>query len=255
MSFLALTPSGRKLSGLWSELARGDGGEQFDPAAVNGLPAPARRFLLRSIAPGTPLARSVELEMHGTLLLSPDRPPLPMRAHQILAPPDGFIWRARATRGLAQIRGFDRFGHGEGEMRWKLWGLIPVMRSSGDDVTRSAAGRLALEAVVLPSALVPGRGAEWEGVDDERVRFRMKVGEERVVATLEVDPEGRPTRVSGMRWSDQAGPGYDLFVAEFSGEIAVDGYTIPSRLEAGWRLGQPDEFRFFEATLDRATFR
>jgi hypothetical protein len=39
------------------------------------------------------------------------------------------------------------------------------------------------------------------------------------------------------------------------GELRAGGYTIPSRIEAGWSLGEADEFRFFEATLDRAEFR
>ena len=99
-------------------------------------------------------------------------------------------------------------------------------------------------SVLLPSTLVPGRGVTWEPVDDETV-----------TTTLEVDSEGCPVRVSAMRWSDTAGPGYDRFGAEFAGELRGGGHTIPSRVTAGWRLGQEDEFRFFDATLDRAVFR
>ena len=38
--------------------------ETFDPAAIMGLPEPARRWLGHAIAPGTPLWSSVELTMH-----------------------------------------------------------------------------------------------------------------------------------------------------------------------------------------------
>jgi hypothetical protein len=227
----------------------------FEPEMVNDLPEPARRFLLRAIAPGTPLARSVDLTMHGTLRLAPDRDPVPFVAEQHLAPPDAFVWRARTRGGLLRIRGFDRYGNGEGEMRWRLWGLIPVVRARGPDVTRSAAGRLAMEAVLIPSTLVPGRGVTWDEFDDQRTRFRMTVGDETVETTLEVDPEGRPIRVSAMRWSERAGPGYEPFVVELAGELRADGYTIPSRISAGWSLGDEGEFRFFEATLDQARFR
>ena len=47
--------------------------------------------------------------------------------------------------GLA-IGGFDRLVDGEGEMRWKLLGLFPVMTASGPDISRSAAGRFMTES-------------------------------------------------------------------------------------------------------------
>ncbi len=229
--------------------------EMFETDMVNDLPEPARRFLLRAIAPGTPLARFAELTMHGELRLGPDRDPLPFVAEQTLAPPESFVWRARTTGGLMRIRGFDRYEEGEGEMRWRLWGIIPVVRARGSDVTRSAAGRLAMEAVLVPSTLLPGKGATWEPVDGDRARFRMTVGDEVVETTLELDSDGRPVRVEAMRWSERAGPGYEPFVVEMAGELRADGYTIPSRVSAGWSLGSDEEFRFFEATLDRASFR
>jgi hypothetical protein len=229
--------------------------QMFDPEMVRGLPEPARRFLLGAIASGTPLAESVDLHMHGELRLSPDRDPVPFVAEQLLAPPERFVWQARTTAGLMRVRGFDRYEEGEGEMRWKLWGLIPVVRAAGPDVTRSAAGRLAMEAILVPSTLVPGRGATWEEVDGERARFRMTVGDETVSTVLEVDPHGRPVRATAMRWSERAGPGYEPFVVELGGELRADGYTVPSRISAGWSLGEEGEFRFFEATLDRARFR
>ena len=48
--------------------------ETFDPAAIMGLPEPARRWLGHAIAPGTPLWSSVELTMHGQIKLGRWRP-------------------------------------------------------------------------------------------------------------------------------------------------------------------------------------
>jgi hypothetical protein len=255
MLIAACTGADPEIEVLWSELTLVGEGEVFDPASVADLPEPARRFILWAIAPGTPLARSVELTMRGDIKLSPERDPVAMEADQILAPPRGYIWRARTLGGLMRIRGSDRYARGEGAMLWKLFGIVPVVRAEGEDVTRSAAGRLAMEGVLLPSALVPGRGVVWEEVDADRARFIMTVGDETVATTLEVDPDGRPTRASASRWSDAAGPGYDLFVVEFRGELREGGYAIPAEVTAGWRLGADDEFRFFRALLEQARFR
>lgn len=235
----------------------------FEPAMVEDLPEPARRFFLHAIAPGTPLAGAVELDMSGSIALVPDEEPLSLEARQVLAPPHGFIWLAVAGGGLARIRGYDRYSDGRGEMRWELFGFIPVVQAEGEGVTRSAAGRLGMEAVLVPATLIPGspfapEGLRWEEVDEHRARFHFPVGTEVVEATLEVDAEGRPLRLEALRWAEDVEegrePGYDRFVVEMAGEFSANGYTLPALMEAGWRLGSPDEFRFFGAELERASF-
>jgi hypothetical protein len=240
----------------WQRLRAAPDTTTFTLDMVADLPEPARRFLTWAIAPGTPLARAVELEMHGQLLLEPGGEPLRMTARQILAPPDGFIWTARAGRGLLRITGYDRYSAGTGEMRWRMYGLIPVMTATGADVTRSAAGRLAMEAVLMPAALVPVRGARWEAVDDSTARFHLTVGDERVATDLTVAIDGRPVRASAMRWQGErpGGAGYVRFDVEMDGQVTVGGYTLPRRVQAGWELGEPDGFRFFDATLDGVGF-
>jgi hypothetical protein len=246
------------LEPMWRELQAPGADAAFDPAMADGVPEPARRYLLHAIAPGTPLARSVRLTMHGTLRLSPGGEALPMRAEQVLAPPSGFIWRARVGRGLMRFRGFDRYVHARGAMRWWLLGLIPIVRADGAGVTRSAAGRLAGEAVIVPGALLPRYGAAWEAVDDTTARVRLTVDGEPVTTTLRIDRQGRLRHASLMRWREDAGggaAGYARFDVELGGERTFGGYTIPAHLRAGWRLGEPDEFPFFEATLDSAEYR
>jgi len=245
--------------GAWEDLSRSGCGEAFDPDMVDVLPEPARRFLLHAIAPGAPLARSVEVAMEGTIVLDPARDPLPMRAIQVLSPPDGFVWSARTMGGLMRIRGYDRYSNGEGEMRWKLFGVIPVMRATGPDVTRSAAARMAMEGVMVPSWLVPGDSRDgggaavrWEAVDDDHARFVVSVAGETVATTVRVDAEGRPLRAWADRWNEGK---YERFQVEFDGEFQAGGYRIPAHIEAGWRLGDPDEFRFFRARLTEVRFR
>lgn len=255
-----------ELDRIWMELRSvGEGVPEasFEPAMVEDLPEPARRFFLHAIAPGTPLAGAVELDMSGSIALVPDEEPLSLEARQVLAPPHGFIWLAVAGGGLARIRGYDRYSDGRGEMRWELFGFIPVVQAEGEGVTRSAAGRLGMEAVLVPATLIPGspfapEGLRWEEVDEHRARFHFPVGTEVVEATLEVDAEGRPLRLEALRWAEDVEegrePGYDRFVVEMAGEFSANGYTLPALMEAGWRLGSPDEFRFFGAELERASF-
>ncbi len=144
-------------------------------------------------------------------------------------------------------------------MRWWLYGLVPVAHATGPDVTRSAAGRLAGEAVFVPSALLLHREVVWEAIDSTTARATLRVDDEPVTFTLTVDAEGRLQGVSIHRWKDDRGdgtPGYVSFdVDGFGDEHTFGGYTIPTRFRAGWRLGQPDEDPFFHAVIDTAAYR
>ena len=70
------------------------------------------------------------------------------------------------------VGGFDRYLDGHGQLRWKLLGVVPVTQAEGPDVTRSAVGRVAGEAMWLPTALLPRFGVEWEASDDRHVNAR-----------------------------------------------------------------------------------
>jgi hypothetical protein len=244
----------RTTARIWDSLRQPGGEVRFDPASIADLPEIARRHLLYAIEPGTPLARSAELRMSGQILLAPDADPLALRAHQILTPPVGFVWRAVAEGGGMKIRGFDRYAAREGAMRWWLYGFMPVMRASGEDVTRSAAGRLGAESVLVPATLLPAYGARWEAVDDSTARVHLTVDEAPCTLTLTIAPDGALRQVSLMRWQD-AERQFQRFDVRLGESLAVQGYMIPSRIEAGWRLGGPEEFRFFEAVLDEVTFQ
>jgi hypothetical protein len=248
----------RSAADTWSELALpGDAAVLFDPVMVEHLPAPARRWFLHAIAPGTPLASAALLLMHGTILLKQGGTPLPMQAEQVLAPPHGFVWKARVGSGALRMRGFDRCAGTGSEMRWWLYGLVPIVHVDGADVARSAAGRLAGEGTLLPESLLPGRGAVWEAVDDDIARATLHVRGEPVSFTLDVAPDGRLRRVEIRRWNGDPANGrvgYLPFLVEFEGERTWSGHTLPARLTAGW---SPDgTFRpFFQALLDDVAFR
>ena len=66
------------------------------------------------------------------------------------------IWSATVRMYGMPIRGFDRLVNDEGTMRWKLFGIIPIVTASGPDITRSAMGRVIAESVWLPSAIAGG---------------------------------------------------------------------------------------------------
>jgi hypothetical protein len=224
----------------------------FRPDQAASLPGAARRYLEHAIAPGTPLASAVRLQMHGEIKL---RRWLPFTADQIIRSDREMIWRASVPMHGMPIRGSDRLVKGEGSMRWKLLGIIPIVTASGADITRSAAGRIAAESVWLPSMLCRN-DVTWS----EPANASFMVHDERVELELVVDDRGALESVTLRRWGNPEGGEfrYADFGAFVEEEKKFSGYTIPSRLPVGWHVGTDrfeSEGEFFRVTIDDARYR
>ena len=156
------------------------------------------------------------------------------------------------------IRGSDRFLDGDGTMKWKLWGILPLMSASGSDISRSALGRLQGEAVWLPSALCRNQVA-WVETGHNRVTARTAAYGQPADLDLILDDAGKLREVRMQRWGNPGGGGYRLvdFGVYADAERTFGGYTIPSRIRAGWFFGSgrfENESEFFRATIDEAAY-
>jgi hypothetical protein len=220
--------------------------ETFDPAAIVGLPEPARRWLGHAIAPGTPLWSSVELTMHGQIKLGRWRP---FTARQVLTPPDGYIWAARTRLAGLPVTGYDQLSSGGGEMRWRLMRLIPVLNASGPDVTRSAYGRLAGEIVLIPTAFRHASLSRGEHADTAVATWQL--GDDTEAAELRIKPNGRLAEVRVNRWGNPGGAPFGRypFGVRFEAESRFGGITIPTVFRAAW-----GESEFFRAEITGVVF-
>ncbi len=242
---------------IWRSLTQSSGGERFDPGRVGSLAEPTRRYLLHAIQPGTLLASSVELTMHGSFRTSPKGHWMPMSGSEIIVGGLGFLWKASMGR-LLPIVGFDRYSEAEGEMSWRLGGLLRVAYARGADVSRSARGRFAAELVFLPSALLPGQNVSWKQSGENRTQAAIKIDGETSFVELVIAPDGQLRQAVVDRWSNFGSANgkwrFAPFAACFHGEERFGGYTIPTRLSAGWWGEDGWQFEFFRAEIASALF-
>jgi hypothetical protein len=242
------------LDTLWRSVPRAP--RAFDPQDVAHLPELARSYLAHAIAPGTPLARAVRLRMHGLIRLKRWRK---FKAVQVITSDGAMIWCASVSMGSASIRGYDRFVSGEGEMKWRLFGLIPIIREAGPDVTRSIANRVAAESIWLPSMLADER-VRWRADDANVARAGVPIGRHATELRMTLD-HGRLIAVDLPRWGNPGGGPFREapFGAYVDQEATFDGYTIPVRLRIGWHFDDAARFdaegKFFEVSIDNATYR
>lgn len=249
--------SGSRRAAAWEDLARPVSHRSvFQPDQLTGLPDAAQRFLGATLSPEVPLSPLVLLEMEGEIKL---RDWTRFRGRQVLRAGEGFVWEATAGSPPITFKGADTYWKGAGGLDFRLWGVIPVVRASGADVDRSAAGRLAVETVAwAPQSLLPDMGAEWRGVDPDTAVVTVPAGENAFDVTITVDVQGRLRELTTQRWGDPEPGVFDLHT--FGGAVdehtAFAGITIATRGRVGWWWGteRQQEGEFFRFRVTDARF-
>jgi len=220
------------------------------------IPPDCGSWLARSLKNARADASAVRLSMHGSIRLGGWKA---FRAIQVISADRGMVWRATVSMGGLPVKGYDRLLDCRGEMRWKMLGLIPLVRESGPDVTRSAAGRMAAEMVWLPQALCRS-GVRWSRPEPDLSRARASICGEDLRLDLAEGPGGSLRSLRMRRWGDPDGQGhrYADFGGLVEGETEFDGVVIPSRLRIGWSFdgsGFRGDGEFFRVTIDGAVYR
>lgn len=233
----------------------------FDLAMVADQPEIARRYFAHAIAPGTPLASVVALEMRGTFLLGDlqDHQPYRMTARQVLRPPFEFVWMPVLKSGLMTITGSDALVDERAWTRFWLAGLVPVANEqTSSDMLRSAQFRAATEGVWLPTSLLPQRGVRWQQESSDQALVTFANVQPAIELRLTIADNGAVREFVGQRWSN-ANPGRSFRLQPFGGKVLDEarfgGFTIPSRLHVGNHYGTPDYLPFFQAEVVDARYR
>jgi len=188
----------------------------------------------------------------------------PFEADQVIRWPRGFVWRARSKMMGLPVTGSDRWIDGEGSMHWKLLSLIPVVTAIGEDISRAALGRVQIESLWLPTALV-APDVRWSAPDASHIGVDLHLADHAGHLDLGLAADGSVRTASILRWGNPAWAGEGLeayrevpFGCSASAETTFDGITIPTTMRVGWYFGSErfeSEGEFFRVTVDHAEFR
>jgi hypothetical protein len=162
-----------------------------------------------------------------------------------------FAWRAsfRAAR-LVSVRVRDWYRSGVGGLDVRLWGVVPVVRASGEQFARGEAMRYLAELAWAPHAMVTNPALEWQEVNESTVEVATHISRERVAVLLHFDAAGdivgmstgaRP-RMVGKQVVDTPWSGVFGEYREFN------GIRLPTIGEVSWLL--PDgPFTYFRGRV------
>jgi hypothetical protein len=163
-----------------------------------------------------------------------------------------FEWRARVGPGpLKPLEVVDRYANGAGSVTGRLLGRYQLFHQADLNIHRSAAARAAIEAVLTPASLLPGRGVSWQADDRGHIVASSYLAPEQLNVHMEIDPAGALRNVSLRRWGDTGkhSHGYLTFGGEVHAERRFGDLVVPSDLTIVWRYGTAGYKPFFRAQI------
>jgi hypothetical protein len=243
--------------GDWTALgAATDEFRVFDPTALDHLPEPVQRWLRHAVNPGATLLSGAETEWSGHIRFGGTWRAFCSR--QRITVRGGYVWSARSRWLGLPVTGFDRFTRGQGEMRWRLPLRLRLMAQTGDEVTRSSAGRHAAELLATIPVVALDPSVRWEAVDLRHATAHLTVDGEDQAVTISVDPVGRLRGLELDRWGSPPRTPYGpyRFGALLDEERRFDSYLVPTEVVAGWHIGSDrwDEGTTLRYRLVRCSF-
>lgn len=152
---------------------------------LTSLPEPVRAYLRVSGAVGKPRVEFFSATWQGKIRGGPDEPWMTATAvqHNFIRDPARFFLMD-ARKGLLPADVYHSFVDGSARMRVRAASLVPILDSSGPELTRAETVTLFNDLCVLaPGALIDSR-IRWEAVDSLTARGHFTVGGNTVAALL-----------------------------------------------------------------------
>ena len=173
---------------------------RFDPAELEGLPAPVQRYFRTSLTAGQRIVTAATIEHTGEFNMGDAQEHWkPFTSQQrVVATRPGFVWNARIAfvPGLA-VRVHDAYVAGAGHLRAAVEGLWTVTElRNTPDLAEGELMRFFAEAAWLPTALLPSQGVRWVGVDARTARATLDDGGLACTLTFRFDDAGLVGSVS-----------------------------------------------------------
>jgi hypothetical protein len=204
------------------------------------VPALVRRYLDRALPSGESEALRVRIAQTGTMRLKPGGRELRFTAVEEFAVAEvAFSWRARfSLLPLVSLRVVDGYAAGEGHLEARLFGLLPVMRARGQEISEGEAHRYLAELPWVPHAMLANRRLEWRDLDAHAVEVATQVGSARPAVRLELDAAGDivTTSCDARPYREGRTSTPRPWAGTFSDHAVVGGVRIPTRAEVRWEL-------------------
>ena len=206
---------------------------------LNNCPDRVARYLKKAGVLGQEKRKFAHIFHEGEFRMKPDQKWFGIRGNydfNLLAP--NFKWRARIKMfPLVFISVLDAYNNGVGRSVVKLQSIFPLANKSSKEVSESSLGRLLIEFILIPTALVPSEQLHWESLGPDRARVTFSDHEFQVSAIFEFGLDDLPIKTSIDRFGEFDGQVLKKpFICDLSDFKMFEGLLIPTDIRGCWDL-------------------
>lgn len=222
---------------------------------IKELPISVQRWLKYSGVIGKDQIHTVHLKQKGLMKLKPDQKEwLKAEAEQYFTiDKPSFIWSVKTSMAGLPMIGRDLFRDGQGKMQIKLAGIIPVVNVANDPkLNESTLQRFLGEITWFPQAALSPY-IKWEPVNDYSAKAIMSYGKTTGSAVFHFGEKGELKKFVAFRYKDIADPEPKEWVAKVVETKIINGVSVPSKLEASWKL-EGGEFTWYKFEIYDLTY-
>jgi hypothetical protein len=223
-----------------TEGAASSSAQKFTYSQLTGLPEPVQRYFKHVLKDGRENIRLVRLKQTGEFREKESDRWVPFEAEQYYATESpSFVWHARLQNTpYTWIEARDIYHKGRGCMEGKLLSAFPRIFDSGKELELSSLARFLSEAPWYPTALLPGKNFEWQGIDAHSAKAVINDRRYRVSAVFTFDDSGEITKVTTEdRYRSVNGKKERIaWTAYYKNYQELNGVKIPTEVEAEWNL-------------------
>jgi len=203
------------------------------------LDGPIADYLDQVLPEGGETPCRVRIMQTGEMVRRPGERPLEFTAIQEYAVQSvEFEWRASfGPNRLVRLSVVDRYRDGEGSLGARVWGLIPVVRSSGPDTDRGEAIRYLAELPWVPYAVGSNPELSWRQLADGSVEVSTPVAGRLASVVFSFDDAALVRTASGIRPRLVGKTAVETpFVGSFADYVELGGIRVPRSAEVSWTL-------------------
>ncbi|EAR09012.1 DUF6920 family protein [Reinekea blandensis] len=213
-----------------------------DSPSFTALPEPVQRYFSMVLKRNAPWPEQVVIRHEGEFNMGSDAQPnwRPMASEQtIQIQGAGFVWDARITMApLMTAHVHDAYVDGQGLLRARLFGGIPVMSASAsDELNEGELMRYLAEAPWYPYRLLPSASLRWQGINASQARATLTDDDTSVSVVFTFDDTGLITQMDATRYRDVDGR---LILTPWQGQLwnykHHNDVLIPMSGHVGWRI-------------------
>lgn len=219
----------------------------YTSGEIETLPVPVQRFLDYSGIIGTPRIKQVTLEQEGLFKTGRHKSWVPFTATQVFNIEEAsFEWKVKMKMApLVTVKGSDALREGQGSMKIKLFGILPIVNEKGPEMDQGAMTRYLSETIWFPQAFLDDH-ISWEAIDSLSARATFTIDEKTVNGVFHFNEMGQVTHFTCERY---AAEGRDMVLRPWRTPVyeysEMNGLQIGVKGRAIWEYPD-DEFTYVD---------